>query len=196
MRTDPAATEQTLAQALRCYRGGDHRTARRLCEQVLSRSPANGAARHIVGLIAVQGGDLDIGIGHLELLCAQHPRDAAFRLSLAKAYGLAQRKGDAVAELAVPARSRAPTALPPSYRSELARLLFWALLPFPLVVVWYALLFRVGGALLGTLLPELMIQAIGAASALVVASWLALVYGAIPFVAHHRALRQHPEVSP
>ncbi len=99
MRTDPAATDQTLAEAVRCYRGGDHRTARRLCEQVLSRSPANGAARHMAGLIAVDRGNLDIGIGHLELLCAQHPREVAFRLSLAKAYGLAQRQDDALAEL-------------------------------------------------------------------------------------------------
>ena len=108
----------------------------------------------------------------------------------------AEIRARAVAALAEPPRSRATTALPPRYRSELARLLCWALLPFPLVVVWYSLLFRVGGALLGTLLPDLLIQALGAASALVVASWLALVYGAIPFVAHHRALRQHPEVSP
>jgi hypothetical protein len=102
----------------------------------------------------------------------------------------------AVAELATPVAPAAASGLPPHYRRELARLLFWALLPLPLAMAWYALLFRLGGTLLGTLLPELMVQALGAAFALVVASWLALVYGAIPFVAHHRALRQHPEVSP
>ena len=102
----------------------------------------------------------------------------------------------AVAELATPAMDPAPLALPPRYGSELARLLFWALLPLPLVVVWYALLFRAAGALLGALLPELLILALGAAFALVVASWLTLVYGAIPFVAHHRATHRNPEVSP
>ena len=101
-----------------------------------------------------------------------------------------------VAELAAPATAPARRALPPSYPSELARLLFWALLPLPLVVAWYALLFRVAGELLGTLMPDLLIQALGAAFALVVASWLALVYGAIPFAAHHRAMRRNPEVSP
>ena len=99
MGTDLAASDRNLVEAVRCYREGDHRGARRLCEQVLGRCSANGPARHLLALIAVEVGDLNIGIGHLELLCAYHPHDAAFRLSLAKAYGLAQRCNDAVPEL-------------------------------------------------------------------------------------------------
>ena len=129
------------------------------------------------------------------LLALGHALDAEAPPTLPRARAAAIR-ARAVAELAVPALAPARPALPPGYRSELARLLFWALLPLPLVVVWYALLFRVAGTLLGALLPEPLIQALGAAFALVVASWLALVYGAIPFAAHYRATRRNPEVSP
>lgn len=94
-RKDPDPDAPVVAAAVRSFRDGDHRTAQRLCQQVLSRSPANVTARHVLGLIAIEGGALEIGIGHLELLSAQHPLDPAVRLSLAKAYGLAQRPDDA-----------------------------------------------------------------------------------------------------
>lgn len=88
---------------------------------------------------------------------------------------------------------RAPGAtdrLPPGYHRELARLLAFAALPLPLIAAWYALLYSLGGELLEAWLPPIAVYALGAAFALGTASWLALIFGAIPFVAHRRAQRR------
>lgn len=96
------------------------------------------------------------------------------------------------------AQLTAPTArrLPTGYGRELARILGWALLPLPLAVFAYVQLFRAGAALLGGLLPEPALFAFGVAAALVASSWLALVYGALPFVALGRLSTLRSEVSP
>lgn len=85
--------------------------------------------------------------------------------------------------------------LPPGYRRELLQILFWAAAPLPLVVLWYALLFDLGGSLLAGFLPGFAVGAIGFAFAAGTLSWLALIYGSIPFVAHYRASRRWREVA-
>ncbi len=172
-------------------------TAEPRCEEVQARFTDAWFARAEFASddLAHAGSCQACGAHREALLALGHALDAETPPTLPRTRATAIR-ARAVAELAAPAMAPAPRALPPSYGSELARLLFWALLPLPLVVVWYALLFRVAGTLLGALLPEPLIQALGAAFALVVASWLALVYGAIPFAAHYRATRRNPEVSP
>jgi hypothetical protein len=95
------------------------------------------------------------------------------------------------AELSAPAGTRAGSAaLPEGYRRELVRLLAWAALPLPAVLAVYAVLFRVGGALLAEWLPGALVSAIGCAVALGAASWMALIYGSIPFVAQREAARR------
>jgi hypothetical protein len=95
------------------------------------------------------------------------------------------------AELSAPAEIRAGfSALPEGYRRELFRLLAWAALPLPAVLALYAVLFHFGGALLAEWLPSALVSAIGCALALGAASWMALIYGAIPFVAQREAARR------
>ncbi len=79
--------------------------------------------------------------------------------------------------------------LPPGYRRALARLIGWAALPLPALVLWYSELYRVGGTWLGEWLPPLLVSAIGVTYALATASWLALIYGSLPIVAHRVAAR-------
>ena len=80
--------------------------------------------------------------------------------------------------------------LPPGYRRALARLIGWAALPLPGLVLWYSELYRVGGVWLGEWLPPLVVSAIGVTYALATASWLALIYGSLPIVAHGVASRR------
>jgi hypothetical protein len=90
------------------------------------------------------------------------------------------------------------SALPPGFGRELARLLGFAALPLPLLAIGYIGLARAGGAVLSDLLPGFLAPAAGLAIAVTAASWLGLVYGALPFVAHRRALRRalrHDEVT-
>lgn len=139
-------------------------------------------------------------------------RCAATRSELAR---LAERLDPPLAELS-PARSRAaldaaraalgetPSAesvgsmagMPPGFGRELARLLVFAALPLPLLGLWYAWLARFGSALLADWLPAFVAPAVGLVFAAAAASWLGLVYGALPFVAHRRALRHAPRHAP
>jgi hypothetical protein len=84
----------------------------------------------------------------------------------------------------------ATARLPEGYPRELARLLAWAALPLPAVLLIYAGLFRIGGALLAEWLPAALVTAIGFAFALGTASWMALIYGSLPFVAQRAAIRR------
>jgi hypothetical protein len=87
-------------------------------------------------------------------------------------------------------RPDAAAALPPGFGRELARLLGFAALPLPLLVLAYAGLANVGGTLLRDLLPPFLAPVVGLALAVSAASWLGLAYGALPFVAHYRTHRR------
>jgi len=87
-------------------------------------------------------------------------------------------------------RPRATPGLPPGFGRELARLLGFAALPLPLLAIAYVGLASVGGALLGDLLPAFLAPVVGLVLATAAASWLGLVYGALPFVAHYRTRRR------
>jgi len=102
----------------------------------------------------------------------------------------------ATEELAIasPIPGPAEAGLPPGYHRELARLLLWTSLPLPALLLWYAALFRIGGSLLADLLPGFLVVMIGFAFAAGATSWLALIYGSIPFVAHRQAVRRQQEV--
>ncbi len=76
--------------------------------------------------------------------------------------------------------------LPIGYGRELARILGWALLPLPIALFAYLQLFQFGAALLGQVLPEWGVVAVGFVAASAAASWLAVVYGSIPLVAYQR----------
>ncbi len=91
---------------------------------------------------------------------------------------------------AAAALPRATAGLPEGYPRELARLLAWAALPLPAVLLIYTGLFRIGGALLTEWLPAALVAAIGFAFALGTASWMALIYGSLPFVAQRAAARR------
>lgn len=76
------------------------------------------------------------------------------------------------------------TSLPEGFGRELARLLGGALLPLPLVLAWNATILFFAGDLLSAWLPGGLITLIGAAYVTAAAGWLALLYGALPFLAH------------
>jgi hypothetical protein len=101
----------------------------------------------------------------------------------------ASRVPELGAERAAALRRRT-AGLPEGYPRELARLLAWAVLPLPAVLLIYTGLFRVGGALLAEWLPAALVTAIGFAFALGAASWMALIYGSLPFVAQRAATRR------
>jgi hypothetical protein len=86
----------------------------------------------------------------------------------------------------VPVGSVAPQPLPSGYSRELVRILGWALLPLPLALFTYVQLFQLGGALLGQILPDWAVVAVGITAVSGAASWLAVVYGSIPLVAYRR----------
>jgi len=102
----------------------------------------------------------------------------------------ALRRRAAIELGAAPARPPATAGLPVGYPRELARLLAWAALPLPAVLLIYTALFRIGGALLAEWLPAALVTAIGFAFALGTASWMALIYGSLPFVAQRAAIRR------
>jgi hypothetical protein len=90
--------------------------------------------------------------------------------------------------------TQAPAAtLPSGYGRELIRILSWALVPLPLVLFVYWQVFQYGAAVLSAWLPQLALASFGAAALLVASSWLGLVYGAIPFVAHQRVAARFSE---
>jgi hypothetical protein len=76
-------------------------------------------------------------------------------------------------------------------RRRAAAELAWAAVPLPAVLLIDTALFRVGGTLLAEWLPAALVTAIGVAFALGTASWMALIYGSLPFVAQRSAARRN-----
>jgi len=103
--------------------------------------------------------------------------DALLAVTLERARAELARRDAAVA---------APIA---GFRREVGRLLGLALLPLPLVLLWNVAVLTYGGELLGVVLPETLVRALGAGYVLAGATWLACLYGSLPVVAH-RTLRR------
>lgn len=94
------------------------------------------------------------------------------------------------AALAAPVQ-RPAGQLAPGFGRELGRLLAFAVMPLPLLALWYAALLHFGAELLGEWLPDFLVGPVGLAFGIGAASWLGLVYASIPVVAHRRALRRN-----
>jgi hypothetical protein len=90
---------------------------------------------------------------------------------------------------------RSAAVLPPGFVRECARLVAGGIAALPLVFGWNVLVLRVGGGVLSGVLPEPVLGVMGGAYLAGVAGALAFIYGSIPFVAHRRARRSHPEVT-
>jgi hypothetical protein len=163
-----------------------HEVEVRLAEAFLARREASPADRaHIEGCRRCGAARAELSRLSQVLDPPLAPLSAA-REQTALAAARAARRDAPEAEPA----HRAP-ALPPGFARELGRLLLFAGLPVPLLVLWYAELARIGSALLAHWLPAVLAPVVGAVLALGAASWLGLVYGALPFVAHRRAIRRN-----
>lgn len=101
----------------------------------------------------------------------------------------------ALAALAAgPVRGRA--SLPEGFGRQLVRVLAPPALLLPLVVLWNFAVVSLAGDLLRGFLPAALLNAAGVAYALAAGGCLALLFGSIPFVAHHEARRRLREVTP
>jgi len=92
-------------------------------------------------------------------------------------------------------RAAARAAPPEGYSRELGRLVAATLLPLPLVLLWNAAVLSVGGDLLTGVFPDTLVRLIGGAYVLAGATWLACLYGSLPFVAHRQLRRRALEVA-
>jgi hypothetical protein len=137
--------------------------------------------------------------------CGAHAR-ALERLGRALAADADEGASDALVAVTL-ARARAELlrrdaarAAPLSgFRHELGRLVGLALLPLPLVLLWNAAVLGFGGEILGVVLPDALVRALGAGYVLAGATWLACLYGSLPVVAHRMLRRRSPpalEVAP
>jgi hypothetical protein len=86
-------------------------------------------------------------------------------------------------------------SLPAGFYRELARLVAASLPPLALVLATTVFVVGAGASWLASWLPAPLVAALTAAYALGTLGWLAVVYGALPLAAHHRARLQLREVS-
>lgn len=162
--------------------------ARRLTEAFLAhREPEPADRAHAAGC-------RECGALRAELRALASALDAERPPELA-AESAARVRARVARELARELPAARPAALPPGFRRELLRILAWAAAPLPLLALWYALLFERGAVLLASFLPPPAVTAVGFAFAAATLSWLAVIYGSLPFVAHHRARRRWREVT-
>jgi len=103
-------------------------------------------------------------------------------LAVARARSIRQR----VARELMGGAGQVRRGLPSGYLRELTRILVWAVIPLPLALFAYVQLFQLGSALLGRVLPDWGVVAVGCIAVSAAASWLAVVYGSIPLVAYRR----------
>ncbi len=73
-------TERLLFAASRAYAGGDKAAAASLSKQVLLRSPGNATALQILGVVALDAGDLAAARRHLEASNVAKPNAATFNM--------------------------------------------------------------------------------------------------------------------
>lgn len=95
------APDRALKQALAAYKAGDREAAGELCERILAGDPNNVSARHLLGGICLELGQLDAGIAHLELLLSLQPGFPGAQALLAKALARAGCEAEAIAALRI-----------------------------------------------------------------------------------------------
>ncbi len=133
----------------------------------------------------------------LDAWAAAEPRPELVGETLARAAAELRAPAPLPSAAAVrPAPLAIRPALPRGFGRELARIFVVALAPLPLVLVWNWIVIVSFGQLLAGLVPAPLLGALGVAYALAAASWLAVLYGALPFVAHRRVMRLESEVTP
>jgi len=88
--------------------------------------------------------------------------------------------------------------LPQGYGRELLRLLGGATAAFPAVLLWNAAVLALGAELLPRWLPPALVSLVGVGYAVAAGGTVALVFGALPVVAHGRVQQRRlapPEVT-
>lgn len=140
-------------------------------------------------------------MGALEMLAEslaahQPPPMSADRIRSIRQRTARELTGSRFATNPLSPRSLQSDPLPSGYARELVRILAWALLPLPLALFTYVQFFQIGGALLGRVLPDWAVVAVGIAAISGAASWLAVVYGSIPLVAYRRLSGPNDSLSP
>lgn len=164
----------------------------RLTEALLARSEPDAADATHAAACARCGRTLLELRTLFEVLEAQHASEGAFRAVFEVPpcdAALRAARAELVGPPRLPALRPAP-ALAPGFGRELGRLLAFAVIPVPLLALWYAALLRLGGAFLAEWLPGFLVAPIGVAFGVGAASWLGLVYASIPVVAHRRVSRR------
>lgn len=165
----------------------------RLTESWLAQSVPAAADREHVGACprchahATALEQLDEGLGGIAVPAPSPAYRAALDARLRD-----ELRGTGAAPAAVPDAPRA--ALPRGYRRELARLLLAAVAPLPLVLLWNVGVLVLGSELLRGVVPDGLVNLLGVLYAIAAAGWLAILYGAVPFVAHRQVSQRHREV--
>ena len=85
-------------------------------------------------------------------------------------------------------QQRDHTLVPTGFKRELARLLGASALSLPLFLLWNLAILSLGRELLATWLPASFTWGLAGAHVFGAIGWLALVVGALPVLAHKRAL--------
>src|SRR5690349_23438073 len=94
--------QQSVAGAVAAFRQGDLARARKLAEEQIAYGQQLALLHHLLGLIDCRLGRLDSGIENLQLAVREEPRNAAYRVILARALIDAGRAREAL-DAAIPA---------------------------------------------------------------------------------------------
>lgn len=93
-------------------------------------------------------------------------------------------------------RRKAARAAPPvGYAGELRRLVVFAALPLPVVLIWNLAVLSTAEGLLAPWLPAALLQGLAASYLLTGATWLACLFGSLPLIAHRQARLRALEVT-
>ncbi|HTS21518.1 MAG TPA: DUF5672 family protein [Casimicrobiaceae bacterium] len=106
------APEQRLSAAIALHRGGaddDKATAESIYREILDADPGNATARHFLGVLHYQRGEIAAALPLLESAAAARPGEAEFHNNLGLALAAADRDAEAVA------RYRSALALRPDH---------------------------------------------------------------------------------
>ncbi len=98
-QTAPSEHDLTLQQALARHRAGGLAAAEDAYRGVLEADPRHAAANHHLGVLLVQTGRMEEGVGRLRLALGSDPREPLYYFSLAKGLLASGNPGEAAAVL-------------------------------------------------------------------------------------------------